>query len=160
MMNIRPYRPEDREQAVILFEAFQDYLIALDPLDRMCRLPGYGEQYVTRTIRDTSKEGTFQVAEQSGVLVGLVAGYIKRQKTDDLLDHVPSVTGWVTELYVSPEARGSGVGKKLLVAAEDFFRSSGCDVSRLVVFVPNNFARRFYDGQGYSERDIELIKAL
>ena len=58
-MNIRTYRPEDREQAIRLFDAFQDYLIALDPLDRLCRLPGYGELYVARTVKETTEEGTF-----------------------------------------------------------------------------------------------------
>jgi GNAT superfamily N-acetyltransferase len=159
-VTIRSFVTNDRVQAARLFEDFQDYLIAMDPLDRLCRLPGYGESYVAKTVAETMQEGIFNVAEIDGSLIGLVAGYVKRQKPEDLTGHVPSVVGWVTELYVSPEVRGGGVGVMLLEAAEDSFRGSGCDVSRLAVFAPNFLARHFYDRQGYGERDVELIKGL
>lgn len=157
---VRPYQEADRPQVEKLFEDFMDYLVNLDPLDRCRREPGFGEHIVTKTIADTAGEGLFAVAEQGGVLVGLVAGIVKRQTPEDLLDHHPSTVGWVTELYVDSKSRGSGVGHALMKAIEEHFRVNGCDASRLSVFVPNLLARQFYERSGYHERDIELFKAL
>lgn len=157
---IRPSQESDRPQTEKLFEDFMDYFIELDPLKRCRREPGYGQHIVAKTIKDNLEEGLFAVAELEGKLIGLVAGRVKRQSPEDLLDNIPSVVGWITELYVSPDHRGTGTGKLLMIYIEDFFRQKACDAIHLEVFVPNLLARHFYEKAGYHERDIELFKVL
>ena len=52
----------------------------------------------------------------------------------------------VIALYLSPEARGKGIGRALLSLAQE-----GCNVLRLKVFVANAMAQRFYGRQGFQE---------
>jgi GNAT superfamily N-acetyltransferase len=52
--------------------------------------------------------------------------------------------GCVTALYLAPEARGRGVGRALLGAAQ-----AGRDALHLWTFEANHGARRFYEANGF-----------
>lgn len=56
---------------------------------------------------------------------------------------------FVTELWVVPEARGSGLGERLLQAAEAHARASEVGALHLVVRPENEGARRLYARVGY-----------
>ncbi|MEI6478146.1 MAG: GNAT family N-acetyltransferase [bacterium] len=157
---IRPYHGTDREALVRLFEQFLDYLVALDPLGRLRREPGYGEFYVDNVCQLADSGGTFLVAELEGQIIGLAAGAEELRPESYLLDHHPSRLGRVEELYMSDAARGTGVGKRLLAAVEDFLAGLGCDTVVLSVMAANQLARDFYKSQGYRPRDIEMLKVL
>jgi len=62
------------------------------------------------------------VAEEAGDLIGFIELSIRAYAEGCNSDHVGYVEGW----YVSPAARGRGVGRALIVAAEDWARSEGC----------------------------------
>jgi GNAT superfamily N-acetyltransferase len=55
-------------------------------------------------------------------------------------------------MYVRPEARGSGLGRVLLAAAEERARELGCGTVRLDTAAPLTAALRLYRARGY--RDI------
>ncbi|KAF7537970.1 hypothetical protein G7054_g3307 [Neopestalotiopsis clavispora] len=55
----------------------------------------------------------------------------------------------LNKLYVRPEARASGVGKKLMEAAEDMVKSEGHSAVWLLVFDHNMVARRLYARRGW-----------
>lgn len=57
---------------------------------------------------------------------------------------------FVTELWVSPECRGRGVGEALLEAAEQHARASDVHALHLMVRPENEGARRLYAKQGYA----------
>jgi len=66
---------------------------------------------------------------------------------------LPGPEGFVSELFLSPEARGRGVGSRLLEAVIEEARARGC--SRLSLL--NNrrresYERGFYTGRGWQER--------
>lgn len=58
--------------------------------------------------------------------------------------------GYVSILAVAGEAEGRGVGRALLLAAEDWGRANGFTKLTLAVFADNRHAKGFYERQGWS----------
>ncbi|MDE2018522.1 MAG: GNAT family N-acetyltransferase [Hyphomicrobiales bacterium] len=56
---------------------------------------------------------------------------------------------YVRQLWVAPEARGTGVGRALMERAEAIARARGCAGAYLDTFSPD--AARFYAAMGYAE---------
>jgi aminoglycoside 6'-N-acetyltransferase I len=62
------------------------------------------------------------VAEERSRLLGFVELSIRAYAEGCTTDRVGFLEGW----YVVPEARGRGVGRRLVASAEDWARSMGC----------------------------------
>lgn len=77
------------------------------------------------------------VAERDGEILGVTRFAV----TDD--------GGAVHSLYVSPRARGLGLGTRLLAAAEDACRAVGVDSVALWVFAANTPSIGFYRSRGW-----------
>jgi ribosomal protein S18 acetylase RimI-like enzyme len=158
---IREYRGSDRTAFVRLMEELQDYLVSIDDLKRMRRMPEYGESYTERTLQNVAKNnGIMYVAETKGRIVGLVVGVIHEQTREDLLEHVPFKRGVVLELIVAHGYRRKGVGTLLMEKIEGYFKQNGCSVVGVDVFFPNKIAYRLYSKLGYRDRDIWMTKKL
>ena len=56
--------------------------------------------------------------------------------------------GFITSFFLKAEARGAGVGKRLLDNAK-----AGAEMLQLWTFVENEGARRFYKREGFAEAD-------
>lgn len=157
--HIRAYRPEDRARIVMFFERFQQYVAELDPEQRLCCLPGYGEVSTRRTLEDvTAHEGMIFVAVEDALVVGFVVAVLHRQDEEQALSVIPSCPGRITELYVDAPYRRKSVGRHLLAAAEGYLTRQGCDAIKVEVFAPNEPARRLYASLGYAVRDLDLFK--
>lgn len=160
-MTIRSYQPHDQPQIVTLFEEFQDYLVSLDPLRGLRRLPGYGEYYLQKTLDDVAEhDGVFYVATDLDVVIGFVTGIVMKPTQGDLLGLVPSIRGRITELFIRQSYRGQGIGTRLMQDVEKYLLQRGCNVIRVEVFVPNQDAHQFYKNLGYQDMDIDLIKQV
>jgi GNAT superfamily N-acetyltransferase len=72
----------------------------------------------------------------------------------DCLAHVAEV------LAVAREAEGKGIGRALIVAAENAAQERGAWSITLHVFANNTRARHVYEGLGYSGEIIRYIKDL
>lgn len=59
---------------------------------------------------------------------------------------------WIGGVGVVPSHRGRGIGKRLMLEAEDFSRSEGAETSILEVIQGNERARSLYRTLGYEER--------
>ncbi|AFK20490.1 GNAT family N-acetyltransferase [Haloferax mediterranei ATCC 33500] len=68
--------------------------------------------------------------------------------------------GTVRNLFVVPDRRDSGIGSRLLDAAETELRDAGVGAIALDVMAANDSARRFYRRHGYSPHRIELEKSM
>ena len=61
-------------------------------------------------------------------------------------------------MFVDSKHRRQGVGKMLMRKIEEYFRMSGCNVFRVEVFEPNAEAYHFYQGLGYQDRIVDMMK--
>ncbi len=160
-VQIRTFNPSDRKDLVRCLEGLCDYLIPLDPLKRIRRLPAWGKTY-TRSLLSKIKHhnGIIYVAEYDSKIIGVIAGIILKQSKLDLLEFAPTKFGRVLELFVDEKFRGKHVGRLLMKKMEAYFKSAECDFVRIEVFQPNTLARDFYRKRGYTDRVIDTIKHL
>ena len=65
--------------------------------------------------------------------------------------------GWVYYLATDPAWRGRGIGRALMVAAEDWLKARGCPKIQLMVRGDNLAAKGFYAAIGYDVQDVVML---
>jgi len=162
MIKVRPFIPKDQPEVLRLLAALQDHVAQVDPFHCLRRQKEFDVKRYFRGLRNMlKKNGNIFLAINEGVVVGLVAAAVHNSSMSELevkpgLGH----SGRVFELIVDERARGLGVGKKLLRAAEQFLRSKKCGIIFIGCFATNTTALDFYRRNGYVERNIEFAKKV
>lgn len=158
---IRENIDSDREEILLCVSKLQQHIVDIDPLHRNIIPEGYSETYTDKLFKAVAeKEGKIYIAEINGKIAGFIAGSISPEAPGGTLEVIPTKTAWVRDLYVHEQFRYQGIGKMLMTTLEDYFRSKECKVILLNIFAPNEDSHRFYVDQGYSDRDITMIKEL
>ena len=141
-IRVRDATSEDAEQLVPLLETL-----------------GYGADPVTIADRlhrllAIDPTGRVLVAADGHQLVGFAVLHC----TPAL--HRPTAVGRITAIAVRPSVQGSGVGRALLRAAEDYFRELG--LTRIEVTSGPTHARAyvFYRRLGYEDQGVRFAKGL
>lgn len=100
-----------------------------------------GDRVSRRSFRHLLTRGNASswVAEAAGTMLGYVTVLFSRGTS----------MARIYSIAVAPEARGRGVGRLLLAAAEDAARDHECSQVRLEVRQDNPEAIRLYEGAGY-----------
>jgi len=113
---------------------------ALWRIDQQCFTEGisYSREELRHYMR---RRGAFTIVEQEER--NGIAGFLVAEASH-------SGAGHVITIDVVPGARRSGVGSRLLTAAEERLRVSGCRGALLETAVDNEAAIRFYKRHGYS----------
>jgi len=155
---IRPYRETDRAAVIAAEIDMQEYERTLHDT----RLPGAGvmDAYLDRLLQEVAAQsGALLVAEENSRLVGLVACTVVE---DDAVQETAdsNVHGYVNDIYVVPERRGSGLAQALLRAAEDHLASTGITRVRINVLAANAMARRAYEKHGFKPYEVMYEKRL
>jgi ribosomal protein S18 acetylase RimI-like enzyme len=160
MIIVEEYTPKYKTDLIKLMDTLMDHLVEIDPLQRLRRQPGYGENYVNRILKEIdSSSGKIFLALENEEVLGAVYGNIEKQSEEDLLAWIPTKTARVQDLVVTKDRRGKGVGTLLLEKIEQYFISQNADVIRLKVMRQNS-AYDFYKKYGYEDRLIDVIKSL
>ena len=117
--------------------------------------PAPAESIATRleTILGASSEVVL-VATRKGVLLGLATLHI----TPVL--HRPRPVGRLTALVVAEQARGQGVGRALVKAAEQLFAVRGCGFVEVTSNRRLTDAHAFYEHLGYEATSLRFKKEL
>ena len=151
-ISIRPGRTEDRPFVETLGKATMGDSVA-------------DFRYVNESMLQASYEGLLDfVFRQSHVLLiaehnGNRAGFILM--LDSMPDEVTRMPqGFVAYMAVEPAARGAGIAKQLLAAAEDEARARGLPYRGLMVTEDNAAARAVYERAGYLTERRLLCKPL
>jgi GNAT superfamily N-acetyltransferase len=87
------------------------------------------------------------VLEQNGDLVGTVWLQLLEKLPNPVAE--PEWHGYISSLFVLPEARGHGLGSRLLAAALAECDRRGCDA---VVLWPTPRSRSLYERHGFAVR--------
>ncbi|HEY3591846.1 MAG TPA: aminoalkylphosphonate N-acetyltransferase [Buttiauxella sp.] len=96
----------------------------------------------------------YQLAMVGGEAVGMIGLHMQFH-----LHHVNWV-GEIQELVVMPQARGHGVGSKLLAWAEEQARLAGAELTELSTSAKRLDAHRFYQREGYQHTHFRFTKAV
>jgi ribosomal protein S18 acetylase RimI-like enzyme len=146
-IEIRPFREADRpilrDLTVAAFEGVSiDHNIDL----RLGLIAGRSWQW--RKARDIDRDidlfgAEFAVAEdkRSGAVVGFVTMDCDRE----------SRIGWIHNLVVSAEARGRGLGRRLIEHALAHFRAAGMTIAKIETLEQNAIGRHLYPSIGFVE---------
>jgi ribosomal protein S18 acetylase RimI-like enzyme len=114
-------------------------------LDWYRRLVTSGASYVTATDDHGRLIGYAMLAVEDG--------------PDDTFD-VEVGTAELITLVVARDRRSTGVGRKLLDAAEDIARDRGLETLKIAVMHGNTRALDFYEARGYSIAEDVLCRRL
>lgn len=94
------------------------------------------------------------VAERGGDIVGLLTVHV----TPVL--HRPTAVGRLTALVVAERARGAGVGRSLVAAAEHLLAARGCALVEVTSNQRRTDAHAFYQRLGYDATSLRFKKDL
>jgi len=147
----------DREAVIVCVAGLQDYERTLDP-----ELPA-GERVARRYVdamlhRCRAYQGRIMVAVDGSEVVGFLC--VLARVPEQQVDHTVRPHAMVGELYLAPDLRSQGTGRRLLEAGEVFARTQGAQRLRVQVLAANGIARSLYASAGFHERLIELEKRL
>jgi ribosomal protein S18 acetylase RimI-like enzyme len=158
---IRPYAPADHDWVLQSEVALQEHERALHDT----RLPGlpYTRNYLAMLWDFLAEnQGAMLIAENTdGERVGLVAGHIVDQpwpmETRDSTRY-----GYVSDIFIKPEARGSGLAKALLDSIAAHLHRADPTLSRLRINVlaVNRIACRAYEKAGFTPYEITYERLL
>jgi N-acetylglutamate synthase-like GNAT family acetyltransferase len=98
-----------------------------------------GDRVEANEVRVYLRKGTFLLAEESGRLIACV--YVE----------VREARGYLGLLSVDPPRQGSGLGRQLVAAAEDFARQTGARSMDLRVISARAELLPFYQRFGYEQ---------
>ena len=158
-MIIRDAIPQDRPVLVRFMAALQEVERKLEPN----RAPGdeIADSHLA-ALETWSAErpgGAIMVAEENGRLLGFLVSGIETEAGT----YLPPATrsyGWISDLWVEPDARGLGTGRALIAEAEERLRAAGLTRVGLAAVVGNTGAAALYEHLGYAPYEITLAKAL
>jgi GNAT superfamily N-acetyltransferase len=98
-----------------------------------------GDRINAQETQEFMNSGSFLVAEDSAGFAGCVYLEIRKSR------------GYLGLLAVDPPRQGTGLGRKLVAAAEEYFRAEGCCAVDLRVISPRTPLPPFYHRFGYVE---------
>lgn len=154
-MNIRKALREDCERIVNeLWKPFIEHCCNYEfsGLDRKAEIIFYN--HLCDLVDDPNS--IVYIAENPPIFIG----YIKATKTKRPLVYETKFVGEISDLFVKPEFRKSGIGYQLVEKAEEWFKENDLDVIWLRVHSGNELGRAFWDKMGYRDYAIEKIKKL
>lgn len=98
-----------------------------------------GERIDPAGVPEYMKKGKFLVAEDAVGLAGCIYVELRGER------------GYLGLLGVAPARQGTGLGRKLMDAAENYFREAGCRVIDLRIISPRTPLPAFYEHMGYRQ---------
>lgn len=160
-VSIRPYTPADHDWVLQCEIELQEHERAIHDT----RLPGlpHTRDYLAM-LWDTLAEnqGIMLIAEdETGERLGLVAGHVVDSpwpmETPDSTRH-----GYVSDIYIKPEARGTSLARDLLDAIAAHLRAADPSLTRLRINVlaVNRIACRAYEKAGFAPYEIMYERLL
>lgn len=160
-MKIIEYEDKYLENIKDLLVELEEYIITIDE-DNLDQLDSeYKDKKALLDLREVkNNSGKCYLAIENKKAIGLIMGYVRRYDKYDYLDYKCPKSGEVSELIVSKNARGKGIGKKLMDIMESYFKSIGCEYIFIDVFAYNKNAIEFYKKQGYHTRMLVDVKKI
>jgi ribosomal protein S18 acetylase RimI-like enzyme len=146
-IDIRPFREDDRNVVrELTIAAFQG--VSIDHNIDLELGPIAGRDWRWRKGSDVDRDIDLLGAELAIAQdheSGAVVGYVTMQCDAE------SRIGWIHNLAVAGEARGLGLGRRLIEHALEHFRAAGMTLARIETLEQNAIGRHLYPSLGFVE---------
>jgi ribosomal protein S18 acetylase RimI-like enzyme len=148
---------KDRSSLLRFIDGSQAYEAAFEPNRR---LDGQvAEEHLARLLRDVEdNRGRMFVSEVEGAVVGWAC--CSAQAHGVFVKEDERLSGYISEVYVDAAYRGRHIGRALIGACEDHFRSLGLKTVFIGVLSGNARAISAYRSAGFSDYALEMRKRL
>ncbi|MBS1792877.1 MAG: GNAT family N-acetyltransferase [Acidobacteria bacterium] len=103
-----------------------------------------------------AQDAAVLVAESDGAVVGFAYIGFEARNFAALLENA----AWLHDIYVDQAARGKNAGRLLIEKAIEAAKELGADKLLLSVAAQNEFAREFFERQGFRPTMIEMMLDL
>ncbi len=149
------------DRAVVLAFHRELYIKFRDQITAPDVLPLFAYRDLDTTLRDdvdgllSARDAIVLLAELGEQVVGYVSGHVEVDPRREL-----SRKGVVEDWYVSPDARGRGVGRALLDNLIERFRGADCEVVESGTWAFNEGARKAHAKAGFTEIEVKFRKRL
>lgn len=160
-MKIIEYEEKYLEDVRDLLVELEEYIVSIDKdnLDQVHE--EYREKMALIDLKEVNDEnGKCFLAVENDKAIGLIMGIIQEYDEFDYLDYKCPKRGRITELIVSKNARGHGIGQQLMNTMEQYLKNNGCEYVLIDVFAYNENAIKFYSKNNYHSRMYVDIKKL
>jgi GNAT superfamily N-acetyltransferase len=149
--------PDDQAAATSFIDGLQKYEVQFEPNRRID--PQVGADYFSELMkRVRENRGRVFIAEQNGGAVGWAVFLIEQEAI--YIVESERRTGYIAELFIEENVRGTGVGKALIAACETHARANGLTVLMIGVLPKNTRARTVYHAAGFAPYSEQLRKHL
>jgi ribosomal protein S18 acetylase RimI-like enzyme len=149
--DIRPAREEDYSALLALSPRLTT---GAAPWRNPAKFAAAARGWIESSLASASEEGrAVMVALLDGRVAGMVSLAERRHFTGDL-------DAYIGELVTDSAVEGSGAGRALMAAAEEWAAGRGLSRITLETGARNDRARHFYERAGYEEEEIRLSKAV
>jgi ribosomal protein S18 acetylase RimI-like enzyme len=149
-VQVREARAEDREVLLDLHERL--YVGQRDRVVDRSDLPLIDYHDYEQVLADdlaalmADRSAVVLVAESGEGILGYITGRVRVESR-----RVLPRRGVVEDWYVAEQARGTGIGRALLLELERRLTSRGCDVIESATWAGNDEARKAHDALGFRE---------
>lgn len=156
-MLIRPFRSDDLPALQrIATEAFSG--VSIDEGMEKLYGPINGHDWRWRKARSVAEDadrdpsGIFVAEDESGAILGFISSW---QDAEAGLGHIPNIA-------LVPQARGQGLGRKLIAHVMDHFRGCGLTHAKIETLEQNAIGGHLYPSLGFREvaRQIHMVADL
>jgi GNAT superfamily N-acetyltransferase len=139
--------PEDRATALRFVMALQRFEHEFEPNRRID--DSVAKDYLAELKKRAEKNGCIFIAQGSeGRALGWAVVHDDKEETYVIAEERKYAR--FTELFVESEARGTGVGRALIAACEDWARGRGHNLIIIGALSQNALAMAVYQGSGYA----------
>lgn len=152
-ITITPYSPSDSESVDKLFLELQVHENKFDSY-KSTKIEN-AIKYKNELLETINKQhGELLVAKDSNKILGLVAWFLEEEYEFD------EPYGYISDIVVSENFRGQGIGQKLLDVAIQHIKNIEVKRIHIGVLLSNSETKDFYLKNGFTEYSIELVKEL
>jgi len=154
-VEVRPARAEDRPALVRLMGALLDFETEIE--DNRADASAAGKHFSWVEGQIETHGGVMLAAETGGRVVGFIC-YTFEEDPGAFVRPEHRRHAMIWDISVDEDARGQGIGRALMEAAEMHAKAAGIGEIRLYVLEGNVRARRIYEEAGYHNYERLMAK--
>jgi len=141
MPEIRPAKPDDREELIRMRNALQDHLEAANP--RIWHITPHGQTLLENEVDNLLRDEWTYVAEHDGAPVAYIHG-----KAEHRTALTPATVGLLNGIYVDPPHRRQGTATALVRTLLRRFQEHGATEVNLKYIIGNPEGENFWKNLG------------